>query len=95
MSDRPTSPAADLLAWYSAMGVDVAVEEVAANRLAPRPAAPPPTAGPGNTVTSLPGRKPLPAAPALPRATVAPGVGAPPAEVERAARSAAGAAISA
>jgi DNA polymerase len=91
MSDRPSSAAADLLAWYSAMGVDVAVEEVAANRLAPRPAAPPPTAVSGNTVTSLPDRKPLPAA-AAPRATVAPAVAAPPAEVERAARSAAAAA---
>jgi len=75
----------DLLAWYTAMGVDMALEETPVNRLAPSPSAPPPVPSPERPAERLPSALAPP--PTLPRVAVPPAVAAPAAEIERAARS--------
>ncbi len=90
--DRSTD-AADLLAWYGEVGVDVALEEGAVDRFAsPAPSAGPeaPVSPPRREPPSLAPRQP---APAGPRTIIAPSATAalPPEETERAARDAAGA----
>jgi DNA polymerase len=85
---------ADLLAWYSEMGVDAAVAEHAIDHLAP---APPPSAGAEPRAPLRTESAPTPmerraAAPLLPRVSVPPVVAAPTGEIERAARSVAAAA---
>src|ERR1041384_5160477 len=78
----------DLIAWYAAMGVDVALDEAPVDRLAP--AQPTPArAVPTRPSTALPSDRPQPrpSAPApLPRVAVPPAVAAPTGEIERAAR---------
>ena len=75
----------DLLAWYTAMGVDMALEETPVNRLAPSPSAPSPVPSPERPAERLPSALAPP--PTLPRVAVPPAVAAPAAEIERAARS--------
>jgi DNA polymerase len=81
----PEAAAAALLAWYAEMGVDIALEEAAVDRLSPnpQPVQPPPPSARDPEPT-----RPPPAIPpaTLPRVAVPPVVAAPPAEIERAAR---------
>lgn len=87
---RTPADAADLLAWYGEMGIDVAIEEAPVDRFAwPAPSAPEAHASPPRREPpSLAPRQPPPAGP---RTIIAPSAAAalPPEETVRAARDAA------
>ncbi len=84
MSVTARSTAADLIAWYAEMGVDVALDETPADRLSPPPSPPPP-------IHSTPLPPPVPEERSAPRSIIAPAknAAAPAGEIERTARAAA------
>ena len=98
---RNDTDPAPLLSWYAEMGVDVALEEAPVDRLTARPPPAPQTAPPvepaadSSLAPRMPTRDPSRTAPQAPRTLIQPAAlaAAPPEESIRAAREAAGAAM--
>ena len=79
----------DLLEWYAEVGVDVALDETAVDRLAPSALSTAPAAMGVPTAAAPPSQRASLAQPSLPRVSVPPAVAAPAGEIERVARASA------